>query len=62
MKLKPWEVAAGTLIVTEAGGVLSDFSGNPFSIYGQQTLASNGLIHREMVEIASAVAKETRVD
>lgn len=62
MKLKPWDVAAGALIVTEAGGVLSDFSGNAFSIYGQETLASNGLIQREMVEIASAVARETRVD
>ena len=62
MKLKPWDVAAGALIVIEAGGVLSDFSGNAFSIYGQETLASNRLIHREMVEIASVVARETRVD
>jgi myo-inositol-1(or 4)-monophosphatase len=62
MKLKPWDVAAGALIVSEAGGVLSDFFGNPFSIYGQETLACNPLIHREMVEIASGVAKETRVD
>lgn len=62
MKLKPWDVAAGALIVTEAGGVLSDFSGNAFSIYGQETLASNALIHREMVEIASAIIKETLVD
>jgi myo-inositol-1(or 4)-monophosphatase len=62
MKLKPWDVAAGALIVTEAGGVLSDFFGNSFNIYGQETLACNPLIHREMVEIASAVAKEMRVD
>lgn len=62
LKLKPWDVAAGALIITEAGGVLSDFSGNPFSIYGQETLACNPLIHREMVEIASAVAKTTRID
>jgi len=62
MKLKPWDVAAGALIVTEAGGVLTDFFGNPFSIYGQETLACSPLIHREMVQIASAVAKQTRVD
>ena len=62
IKLKPWDVAAGALIVTEAGGMLSDFLGNAFSIYGQETLASNPLIHREMVEIASAIVKETRVD
>ena len=62
MKLKPWDVAAGALIVIEAGGVFSDFSGNAFSMYGQETLASNRLIHREMVGIVSAVARETRVD
>jgi myo-inositol-1(or 4)-monophosphatase len=61
MKLKPWDVAAGALIVTEAGGVVSDFLGNTFSIYGQETLACNPLIHREMLETLSAVAK-TRVD
>ena len=41
LKLKPWDIAAGSLIVTEAGGRLSDFSGNPFSIWGEETLASN---------------------
>ena len=60
MKLKPWDTAAGALIVIEAGGVLSDFSGNAFSIYGQETLACNRLIHREMVEIASAVQRNAR--
>src|SRR5262249_38350001 len=38
-RLKPWDVAAGKLIVEEAGGRLSDFSGKNFSIYGKQTLA-----------------------
>jgi myo-inositol-1(or 4)-monophosphatase len=57
LKLKPWDIAAGSLIVTEAGGKLSDFSGKPFSIRGQETLATNGLIHDEMVHVASAIAK-----
>jgi myo-inositol-1(or 4)-monophosphatase len=57
LKLKPWDIAAGSLIVTEAGGKLSDFSGKPFSIHGQETLATNGLIHDEMVRVASAIAK-----
>ena len=57
LKLKPWDIAAGILIVTEAGGKFSDFSGNPFSICGQETLASNGLIHDEMVRVASPIAK-----
>jgi myo-inositol-1(or 4)-monophosphatase len=51
LKLRPWDVAAGALIVTEAGGKLSDFSGNPFSIAGSETLASNGAIHEEMLEV-----------
>lgn len=55
LKLKPWDTAAGALIVTEAGGLLSDFSGNPFTIWGQETLASNRLIHDEMVSIARTI-------
>ena len=49
LKLKPWDTAAGSLIVTEAGGRVSDFSGNDFSIWGNETLASNGSIHAEML-------------
>ena len=49
--LKPWDVAAGSLIIQEAGGAITDFRGNTFSIYSDETLASNGLIHREMVEV-----------
>ncbi len=48
-RLKPWDVAAGKLIVEEAGGRVSDFSGRSFSIYGEQTLATNGYVHREML-------------
>jgi myo-inositol-1(or 4)-monophosphatase len=50
LKLHPWDTAAGTLIVREAGGTVTDFSGKPFSISGEETLASNGLIHAEMLE------------
>ena len=51
MKLKPWDIAAASLIVAEAGGSLSDFSGKAFSIYGNETLASNGIIHEEMTNV-----------
>jgi myo-inositol-1(or 4)-monophosphatase len=61
LKLKPWDVAAGTLIVAEAGGTLSDFSSGEFSIWGNETLASNGIIHDEMAQITSA-AMESCVD
>ena len=45
-KLSPWDTAAGVLIVREAGGVVTDFAGGPFDLYGQETLASNGALHR----------------
>lgn len=48
--LKPWDMAAGELIVTEAGGRLSDYAGGPFSIHGTQLVASNGHIHDELIE------------
>ena len=51
MKLKPWDTAAAALFVREAGGVLTDFKGNPYSIYTPECLASNGLIHDEMLAI-----------
>jgi myo-inositol-1(or 4)-monophosphatase len=49
--LKPWDTAAGVLIVAEAGGRISDFYGRPFQIDKTQILATNGLIHQEMLEI-----------
>lgn len=51
LKLCPWDVAAGSLIVTEAGGRVTDFKGHPFSVDGRETLASNGLVHQAMVEV-----------
>ncbi len=51
MDLHPWDTAAGLVIVEEAGGRVTDFTGNPFSIYGKQILASNGKIHGEMIEV-----------
>lgn len=51
MKLHPWDVAAASLIVKEAGGVLTDFKGGPFTIHGRECLASNGLIHQSMLDV-----------
>ncbi len=50
-KLKPWDVAAGQLLVTEAGGRVTNHAGEAFSVYDHRILASNGLIHGEMVEV-----------
>jgi myo-inositol-1(or 4)-monophosphatase len=37
-------------MVIEAGGKVTDFQGRPFDIYSEETLASNGLIHQEMLQ------------
>lgn len=50
-KLEPWDSAAGFLIVEEAGGTVTDFEGNPFSVYQHRLLATNGKIHTEMLDI-----------
>ncbi|MBM4386676.1 MAG: inositol monophosphatase [Deltaproteobacteria bacterium] len=49
--LKPWDVAAGSLIINEAGGRITDFSLGGFSIYGNEILASNGMIHEEFARV-----------
>lgn len=51
LKLKPWDVAAGALIVEEAGGRVSDFTGEDLDIFGAECLASNGLIHSQMLDV-----------
>ena len=51
LKLKPWDHAAGALIVREAGGRVSDFEGGEFGISSQESLASNGLIHQAMIGV-----------
>ncbi len=47
--LNPWDTAAGILLVTEAGGSVTDFAGGPYQLNSQEILASNGLIHGELV-------------
>lgn len=49
--LHPWDMAAGMLIVEEAGGKVTDFESNPTNIYTKKVLATNGLIHKDMIEI-----------
>ncbi|HXF06587.1 MAG TPA: inositol monophosphatase family protein [Blastocatellia bacterium] len=49
--LAPWDMAAGFLIVEEAGGRVTTFDGGPFTIYKPEMLATNGLIHQEMMEV-----------
>ncbi|MDP9231101.1 MAG: inositol monophosphatase [Bacteroidota bacterium] len=49
-KLEAWDSAAGYLIVEEAGGKLTDFRGNKYSVYQPHVLATNGIIHEEMLK------------
>ena len=51
MKLKPWDTAAGILILTEAGGKVTDYKGGKYSIYDRELLSSNGHIHDQMIDI-----------
>jgi myo-inositol-1(or 4)-monophosphatase len=51
MKLKPWDTAAGMLLVTEAGGRISNFDGDPFTPSHLECLASNGRIHEAMIAV-----------
>ncbi len=49
--LNPWDTAAGILLIEEAGGRVTDFSGHHFQLNSREILASNGLIHQEMVRL-----------
>lgn len=49
--LSPWDVAAGMLIVEEAGGKVSDYSGKEATIDGQEVVASNGKLHKTLLNV-----------
>ncbi len=58
--LNPWDMAAGALLVQEAGGKLTDFSGNEFNIYKPEVLATNGLVHQEMRNVLDLARGEQK--
>jgi myo-inositol-1(or 4)-monophosphatase len=49
--LKPWDLAGGALIVSEAGGRVTDTEGRPFTSRAGQVVASNGHVHDEMLRV-----------
>lgn len=53
--LKPWDVAAGTLIVQEAGGKVTDFSLGENMIFGKEIIASNGKVHKDFQQLFSSI-------
>lgn len=57
-RLNPWDKAAGVLMVTEAGGKVTDLAGNPFNLLEHEVFASNGLIHDAMLRIFSEGSRD----
>jgi myo-inositol-1(or 4)-monophosphatase len=63
--LKPWDVAAGSLLVEEAGGKITDFSGKPWKEagdYGAQLLATNRNIHAEMLSVITRILRSNGIN
>jgi myo-inositol-1(or 4)-monophosphatase len=55
--LQKWDTAAGSLLVEEAGGKVSDFAGQPYRLGGPMILATNGSIHEEMRKVALEISQ-----
>jgi myo-inositol-1(or 4)-monophosphatase len=55
--LNPWDTAAGVLIVEEAGGRVTDFSGGPFQLNSRETVATNGIVHEALLSEFDAIFK-----
>jgi myo-inositol-1(or 4)-monophosphatase len=53
--LNPWDTAAGVLLVQESGGKVTRFDGSPFRLDSREVLASNGLIHQELISEFEAI-------
>lgn len=54
--LKPWDTAAGMILVQEAGGKVTNYRGERFDPFQKHIVASNGLIHEKMLEVLSSVS------
>ncbi len=51
--LSPWDMAAGTLIVREAGGVVSGYGGEPFRLHGRRIVTANARLHPRLLEVVA---------
>jgi len=57
LKLSPWDQAAGSLILREAGGRITDFTGRKFDTYGDEVLGTNRKIHHQMMRVFKSLQK-----
>jgi myo-inositol-1(or 4)-monophosphatase len=60
-RLNSWDTAAGALLVREAGGIVTDLDGEPYRLGGPALLASNGLVHNEMIEVAGIAERTAKL-
>jgi myo-inositol-1(or 4)-monophosphatase len=51
LSLRPWDMAAGLLLIEEAGGRITDITGQPWQPWGEQVLVSNGHVHQALLEL-----------
>jgi len=56
--ISPWDMAAGVLIVKEAGGTITNFGGKHYTVYDKEVIASNGLIHNYIVNVLNDRKKD----
>ena len=58
LKLNPWDKAAGSLLVAEAGGLVTGITGQPFNLLGDDIFASNGLVHDQMLRVFREILEQ----
>jgi myo-inositol-1(or 4)-monophosphatase len=59
LRLKPWDTAAGWILIEEAGGVVTDLSGKPYFLESPSIVASNGVMHKELIEVLDQASSKT---
>jgi len=57
--LQPWDIAAGIILIEEAGGRVSNFSDAPVDLYGKEILATNGHLHESMLKIIKGASRSS---
>src|SRR5207248_9606515 len=62
MRLSPWDVAAGSLLVTEAGGVVSDFSGGQRWLERGNIVGAPAAVHRDLIATINKYVREDQLD